>query len=139
MKIRNLFLSLVAVSAMFIGGAAAQVGIVVGPRFGVGVELGDPPVCDYGYYDYEPYACAPMGFYGPGYFYDGVFIGVGPWGGWGYSHGWGSHRFSGGRGGSYRGHGERGNGGRGGNHGGGHYGGNHGGHYGGNHGGGRRH
>ena len=34
-----------------------------------------------------------MGFYGPGYFYNGIFLGMGPWAGWGYGHGWGSHRF----------------------------------------------
>jgi hypothetical protein len=62
-----------------------------------------PPVCAYGYYGYAPYGCAPSGYYGPGYFYGGVFLGVGPWANWGYGHGWGSHRFSGGRGGSYRG------------------------------------
>ena len=26
-----------------------------------------------------PYACAPYGYYGPSWFVDGVFIGVGPW------------------------------------------------------------
>ena len=61
----------------------------------------NPPVCEYGYYDYSPYGCAPMGFYGPGYFYNGVFLGVGPWASWGYGHGWGDHRFSGGGGGRY--------------------------------------
>ncbi len=68
-----------------------------------------PPVCSYGYYNYSPYGCAPSGYYGPGYFYNGIFLGVGPWANWGYGHGWGSHRFSGGRGGSYVG--SRGNGG----------------------------
>ena len=78
--------------------AGAQVTI------GVGVN---PPVCSYGYYNYAPYGCAPSGFYGPGYFYNGVFLGVGPWAHWGYGHGWGAHRFSGGGGGRYvaaRGH-----------------------------------
>ena len=69
-----------------------------------------PPVCSFGYYDYAPYACAPSGFYGPGYFYGGVFLGVGPWANWGYGHGWGGHRFSGGGGGSYRGAGGNGGG-----------------------------
>src|SRR5208282_150412 len=62
-----------------------------------------PPMCSYGYYDYAPYGCAPMGFYGPGYFFNGIFLGVGPWANWGYGHGWGGHRFSGAGGGSYRG------------------------------------
>ena len=69
---------------------------------------GPPPVCPYGYYDYAPYACAPMGFYGPGYFYNGIFLGVGPWYQWGYRHGWGNHRFAHRGGGRYMGNG-RGN------------------------------
>jgi len=69
----------------------------------------NPPVCSYGYYNYSPYACAPSGYYGPGYFYNGIFLGMGPWANWGYSHGWGGHRFSGGGGGRYVG--TRGNGG----------------------------
>lgn len=67
------------------------------------VSIGVPPVCSWGYYDYAPYGCAPKGFYGPGYFYNGIFLGMGPWAGWGYDHGWGGHRFSRGGGGSYRG------------------------------------
>src|ERR1035437_2086280 len=67
------------------------------------VNIGLQPVCSYGYYDYAPSESAPMGFYGPGYFYNGIFLGMGPWAGWGYGHGWGGHRFSNGGGGSYRG------------------------------------
>ncbi len=67
------------------------------------VSVGQQPICSYGYYDYSPYACAPVGFYGPGYFYNGIFLGMGPWSGWGYSHGWGGHRFSNGGGGRYNG------------------------------------
>jgi hypothetical protein len=67
------------------------------------VDLGVQPVCSYGYYGYAPYACAPMGYYGSGYFYNGIFLGMGPWGGWGYSHGWGDHRFSDEGGGNYHG------------------------------------
>jgi hypothetical protein len=37
------------------------------------------PACPYGYYDFYPYACAPYGYYGPEWFVDGVFIGVGRW------------------------------------------------------------
>ena len=72
-------------------------------RSQVVVEIGVQPVCSYGYYDYAPYACSPMGFYGPGYFYNGIFLGMGPWAGWGYGHGWGGHRFVSAGGGSYRG------------------------------------
>jgi hypothetical protein len=45
----------------------------------VSVGVGVAPVCPYGYYDVAPYACAPAGYYGPEWFNDGVFIGVGPW------------------------------------------------------------
>lgn len=45
----------------------------------VGVNIGEPPVCPYGYYDVPPYACAPYGYYGPEWFVNGVFIGAGPW------------------------------------------------------------
>ena len=72
-------------------------------RAQVVIDIGVPPVCSYGYYDYAPYACAPVGFYGPGYFYNGIFLGMGLWAGWGYSHGWGSHRFSRSGGGTYNG------------------------------------
>lgn len=65
------------------------------------VQIGAPPVCPYGYYDFPPYPCAPPGFYGPGYFYNGIFLGVGPWANWGYAHGWGRYRFVGPRGGAY--------------------------------------
>ena len=67
--------------------ASAQVGVGVG--VGVGPEVaapydyaGDygygPPACDWGYYPYYPYACAPYGYYGPSYFVGGLFIGAGP-------------------------------------------------------------
>ncbi len=45
----------------------------------VGVDIGVAPECPYGYYDVAPYNCAPAGYYGPEWFNDGVFIGVGPW------------------------------------------------------------
>ena len=67
------------------------------------IDIGVQPVCSYGYYDYAPYACSPYGFYGPGYFYNGIFLGMGPWSGWGYNHGWGSHRFISSGGGRYTG------------------------------------
>src|SRR5271169_3386023 len=80
--------------------AKAQIEVGIGvPAVGIGIQ----PVCEYGYYDYAPYACSPYGYYGPGYFYNGIFLGMGPWANWGYGHGWGGHRFSDGGGGSYRG------------------------------------
>ena len=78
--------------------------LALAPTAGAQVVIGvgvTPPMCSYGYYDYAPYGCAPMGFYGPGYFYNGIFLGVGPWANWGYGHGWGDHRFGGGGGGRY--------------------------------------
>jgi hypothetical protein len=44
-----------------------------------GVNIGGPPVCPYGYFDYAPYDCAPYGYYGPDWFNGGIFIGAGPW------------------------------------------------------------
>jgi hypothetical protein len=82
-------------------------------RFGIGVGLPyGPPVCAYGYYPYYPYACAPYGYYGPDWFYGGVFIGAGPWfrGGY-YGRGYGYGGYYGGYRGAY---GYRGNGYRGG-------------------------
>jgi hypothetical protein len=52
-----------------------------------------PPVCPWGYFANYPYACAPYGYYGAGWFNGGVFIGAGPW----YGLGWG---------GGHRGYGE---------------------------------
>src|SRR5271154_7054545 len=74
--------------------ANAQIAISIG---------GPPPISSYGYYDYAPYSCAPVGYYGSGYFYNGIFLGMGPWAGWGYNHGWGSHRFVDAGGGRYTG------------------------------------
>ena len=93
--IKTLFASAALLTGLALApGAQAQLVIDIG---------GPPPNCSYGYYGYAPYACAPMGYYGPGYFYNGIFLGMGPWGGWGYSHGWGSHRFVAEGGGNYHG------------------------------------
>jgi hypothetical protein len=91
---------LLGTTALVIG-----LGLVLAPSANaqVYVNIGVQPVCSYGYYGYAPYECAPMGYYGPGYFYNGIFLGMGPWGGWGYSHGWGGHRFISEGGGSYHG------------------------------------
>lgn len=51
-----------------------------GPRHvAVGVGVGGPPVCPYGYYEAPPYSCAPDGYYGPEWFSGGVFLGAGPY------------------------------------------------------------
>ncbi len=74
--------------------AQVSVGIGIGPAY-----VGPPPVCAYGYYSYYPYACAPYGYYGPDWFVNGVFLGAGPWYGWGWNHlGYYGHGFYGGRG-----------------------------------------
>jgi hypothetical protein len=90
---------------VFLGSTVLLAGLALAPAANaqVFVNIGVPPVCSYGYYDYSPYACAPYGFYGPGYFYNGIFLGMGPWAGWGYGHGWGGHRFVNDGGGNYRG------------------------------------
>jgi len=103
--------------------------------FGINIGGGYPdypaPVCQYGYYGYPPYACAPYGYYGPQWFNGGIFIGAGPWyrHGWGgYGGGWGHDRggWGGGRGyigGGFHGGGGSFHGGGGGFHGGGGHGG----------------
>lgn len=66
--------------------AHSQAQVSVGIGFGPGYVAG-PPVCEYGYYNYYPYACAPYGYYGPNWFVDGFFIGAGPWYHWGHPAG----------------------------------------------------
>src|SRR5579871_1082876 len=63
--------------------AQVSVGVQVGPVYGT---YNAPPVCEYGFYPDYPYDCAPYGYYGPNYFVNGVFIGVGPWANFYYSH-----------------------------------------------------
>ena len=86
-------MALLAILMMPLAYSQAQVRIGVGVGFGPAYVAG-PPVCEYGYYDYSPYACAPYGYYGPSWFSSGVFIGAGPWshGYYGRS-GWGSHYY----------------------------------------------
>ena len=48
--------------------AQVAVGVGVGPAVvAAPVDYG-PPACEWGYYSYYPYACAPYGYYGPGWF-----------------------------------------------------------------------
>jgi len=89
-------------SLLLVGATTLLASVVLVPTVSAQVVISlTPPVCSYGYYEYAPYACAPSGFYGPGYFFNGIFLGVGPWASWGYNHGWGGHRFSGAGGGRY--------------------------------------
>ncbi|MFZ0338069.1 MAG: hypothetical protein WAL45_08565, partial [Terracidiphilus sp.] len=79
--------------------AQVAVGIGVGPAVGYPAYYG-PPDCEWGYYSYYPYACAPYGYYGPDWFAGGIFIGAGPWYGRGWGHGgWGRGGYGYGRGG----------------------------------------
>lgn len=84
---------------------ALLAGLAIAPaaQAQISINIGVQPVCSYGYYGYAPYQCAPMGYYGPGYFYNGIFVGMGPWAGYGYNHGWGAHRFVNDGGGRYHG------------------------------------
>jgi hypothetical protein len=59
--------------------AAFAPGRVAPAQISVGIGIGAPPVCPYGYFDYPPYDCAPYGYYGPDWFVGGVFLGAGPW------------------------------------------------------------
>src|ERR1700739_4518607 len=104
------YAGLAAVLLAFILCAAgnAQAQVKVGIGVGVGpVYVGPEPVCTWGYYPYYPYACAPYAYWGPNYFFNGVFIGVGPWY---HAHYWGRDWDHGYRGGYY-GHGYYGRGG----------------------------
>jgi hypothetical protein len=78
--------------------ALPRVALAASPQ--VDVQIGGPryavePRCDYGYYDYAPYACAPIGFWGPEFFWGGHFRGAGPWAGRGrhYNKGPGELQF----------------------------------------------
>lgn len=81
----------------------AGLALVPAAQAQISINIGVQPTCRYGYYGYAPYSCAPVGYYGSGYFYNGIFVGMGPWAGWGYGHGWGSHRFVNDGGGRYHG------------------------------------
>ena len=61
--------------------AAAGLFFIPSPKANaqIAVQIGEPPVCPYGYYEAPPYTCAPDGYYGPEWFAGGVFVGAGPW------------------------------------------------------------
>ena len=87
-------LSLAAVPAQ----ARVFVGVGIGPVIAPVPYAYGPPECDYGYYSYYPYDCAPYGYYGPGWFNGGLFLGVGPWYGFGWGRGFYGRGFGYGRG-----------------------------------------
>lgn len=68
-------------SLLFAAGLALILLLVPAPRAQaqISVQIGPAPACPYGYFAYPPYACAPWGYYGPGWFNGGIFIGAGPW------------------------------------------------------------
>lgn len=68
-------LAVLAFPAMY-SQAQVAVGVEIGPNYGL---YNAPPVCEFGYYPYYPYDCAPYGYWGPQWFVEGVFIGAGPW------------------------------------------------------------
>jgi len=41
--------------------AQVAVGVGVGPEVAYAPDVYGPPVCDWGYYPYYPYTCAPYG------------------------------------------------------------------------------
>jgi hypothetical protein len=96
--------------------AQVAVGVGIGPAVVAAPMAYGPPVCDYGYYAYYPYSCAPYGYYGPDWFAGGIFIGAGPWYHWGWGRGWGyrggywrgGYGYRGGWGGARPGYGFRG-------------------------------
>jgi hypothetical protein len=78
------YVALLALLALPLAYSQAEVRVGVGVGFG-GYVAG-PPVCAYGYYPDYPYSCAPYGYYGPSWFANGIFIGAGPWYGWGHPY-----------------------------------------------------
>ena len=66
--------------------AYSQAEVRVGVGVGFGGYVAGPPVRAYGYYPDYPYSCAPYGYYGPSWFANGIFIGAGPWYGWGHPY-----------------------------------------------------
>ena len=74
------YLKILAIIGVFLGAAS----FAQAQRFAVGIGVGpayvtEAPVCEYSYYGYSPYECAPYGYYGPSWFSGGFFIGAGPW------------------------------------------------------------
>src|SRR5260370_18554235 len=78
-KMRYLkYLALLAIFALAAAAPSHAQHVSIGVGIGAPVYYGPAPVCAYGYYGYYPYAGAPYGYYGPGFFVGGRFIGVVP-------------------------------------------------------------
>jgi hypothetical protein len=71
------YLKLLVLSA--VAGVLLASGAAAPAQISIGIGVGGPPVCPYGYFDYAPYECAPYGYYGPDWFNGGLFLGAGPW------------------------------------------------------------
>lgn len=84
-----LFAMFLAIPLTMTARAQVVVGVGVGPAIVPAPVVYGPPVCDWGYYPYYPYSCAPYGYYGSDWFVNGLFIGVGPWYRWGWHGGYG--------------------------------------------------
>src|SRR6476646_10863028 len=72
------FVGVLMLTASHANAQRVSIGVGIGGPAYYGY-YGPPPVCDYGYYPYYPYGCAPYGYYGPEWFDSGFFIGAGPW------------------------------------------------------------
>jgi hypothetical protein len=72
-KLKYAFLALAATALFALPAHKADA------QVSIGIGVGGPPVCAYGYYGYAPYRCAPYGYYGPEWFNGGAFIGAGRW------------------------------------------------------------
>jgi hypothetical protein len=68
-----------AFMALSAGVLCTQIAPNVQAQVSINVQVGAAPVCPYGYFNYAPYSCAPVGYYGPEWFAGGVFLGAGPW------------------------------------------------------------
>lgn len=81
-KYLALLVAIFALSAVH-SQAQVSIGVQIGPTYGI---YNAPPVCEYGFYPTYPFGCAPYGYWGPSYFVNGVFIGVGPWNNFYFTH-----------------------------------------------------
>jgi hypothetical protein len=56
----------IAMRSVLMAGATLLATLALAPTASAQIVISvNPPVCEYGYYDSQPYACAPMGLYGP--------------------------------------------------------------------------
>lgn len=87
---KKFILALALMVGLMVPMAHSQVHVGIG--FGVPIA---PMGCPYGYFDFYPYTCAPLGYYGSDWFVGGMFIGAGPWYGGHYNRYYHGHGFHG--------------------------------------------